>query len=333
MNPLVLVILVGALVLGGVGLVVWLVKRGTFEPDATNTDAGEERQELATRQRADDWTVPLRRRYKALPGPARTLVAVMVLLVIALAALMYQILQSGQPLTQAVDYRVAAGLIGLVGVVGGIRMERWFRARVRYAYIMYEREGERPRCERVPFMADSREFRDGDAIVKEVASSRLFGLVWRYRQVAERRGLRNSESLPEDVVEHMLPEHAWETPDGNVIIRTHSEGDQVLTGATEPDKTYSSPRQLSREEAIRLREERKRINAELTNTKATNAQLMRQIRTLRKQLKNEEYNEREDLIEDLGELLEQFAPLVNDQHETHESRPDPAEVMSNGGDD
>jgi hypothetical protein len=198
---------------------------------------------------------------------------------------------------------------------------------------MYEREGERPRCERVPFMADSREFRDGDAIVKEVANSRLFGLVWRYRQVAERRGLRHSESLPEDVVEHMLPEHAWETPDGNVIIRTHSEGDQVLTGATEPDKTYSSPRQLSREEAIRLREERRRINAELANVKATNAQLMRQIRTLRKQLKNEEYNEREDLIKDLGELLEQFAPLVNDQHDSQESRPDPAEVMANGGDD
>jgi len=48
MNPLVLVILVGALVLGGVGLVVWLVKRGTFEPDARNAKSSRRASGLTT---------------------------------------------------------------------------------------------------------------------------------------------------------------------------------------------------------------------------------------------------------------------------------------------
>jgi hypothetical protein len=332
-SPLVLILIVGGLLLAGVGLVIWLVKRGTFEPDATNTESGQERAELTAREQSGDWTVPLRRRYKALPGPARLFVGLMLVLVIGFAALMYQILQSGRPLGAVVDVRIAAASIGVLGIVAGVRLEQWARDRVRYAYVFYEREGSEPAAERVPFMATSREFRDGSEIVKEVAGSRLFGLVWRYRQVAERRGLRESESLPEDIVEHMLPEHAWETPDGNVVIRTHAEGDKVLTGATEPDKTYSSPRQLSREEAIKLREERRRINAELSNVKATNAELMRQIRQLRKRIKNEEYHERQDLITDLGELLEQFAPLVNDHHDNQPARrPDPAEALQNGGD-
>lgn len=331
MSPLVLILIVGGLLLAGVGLVVWIVKRGTFEQ--ANTQSSEERSELSARNRAEDWTVPLRRRYKALPGPARFLVGVLVLLVVAFSALMYHILQSGKPLGQVVDVRLAAASIGVIGVVGGIRLERSLRDRARYAYVFYERDNGDPDCERIPFMSRSREFRDGTEIVKEVSNSRLFGLVWRYRQVAERRGLRETDSLPEDIVEHMLPAHAWECPDGNIVIRTHAKGDKVLSGPTEPDKTYSSPRQLSREESIKQREERKRLQAELDNIKATNAQLMRQIRTLRKSIKNEEYHEREDLIDDLGQLLEQFAPLVNDQHDNGQSRPDPAEAIANGGDE
>lgn len=336
MNPLVLLILGTVLIFAGVGMILWLVKRGTFEPDATNTDTAAEREELRARDRADEWTVPLRRRYKTLPGAARIMIVVMAVLVVLLVAVVYRTLQAGRPLTALVDYRVAAGSLALLGVVAGVRVERSLRDRVRRAYVAYESEGGEPAVEVVPFMAGDREYRDGEQIVKEVASSRLFGLVWRYRQVAERRGLRESDSLPEDIVEHLIPDHAWETPDGNVVIRTREGGDEVLADPAQPDKAYSSPRQLSREESIKLREERRRIRAELNNVKATNAELMRQIRTLRKQLKNREYQEREDLIDELGEVLEQFAPLVNDQfssNQSTETRPDPAEVVKNRGAD
>ncbi|WP_338904352.1 hypothetical protein [Salinibaculum marinum] len=156
MSPLVLILIVGGTLLVGIGFIIWLVKRGTFEPDATNTDSGDERANLSARQRAEDWSVPLRRRYKALPGPARMLVATIVVLVVALAALMYQILQSGKPLGQVVDIRMAAATIGLIGIGGGLWLERWSRDRVRYAYVFYEREGGDPDSERIPFMTDSR---------------------------------------------------------------------------------------------------------------------------------------------------------------------------------
>lgn len=334
-NALVLLVVVGGALLVGLAGLMWLVKRGTFEPNATNTDTGEEREEMRARDRAEDFSVPLRRRVKALPGPARILILVMGALVVGFAALTYQILQAGKPLTQVVDVRIAAASLAVIGLAGGVRLERWLQSRVRYAYVFFEREGGAPDSEAVPFMADSREFRDGDEIVKEVSNSRLFGLVWRYRQVAERRGLRESESLPEDIVEHMVPDHAWECPDGNVVIRTHRSGDKVLTGAAEPDKTYSSPRQLSREESIKLREQRRRVNAELKNVKATNAELMRQIRKLRKKIKTEEYTERSDLLDDLDTLLESLAPLVNEHQDSNDRRPEPAEAVQNGsgGDD
>jgi len=63
---------------------------------------------------------------------------------------------------------------------------------------------------------------------------------------------------------------------------------------------------LRDERAIQLREQKKRKDAELQQVKATNAELYQQITKMRKRIKNDEYRDREELIEDFSEFSDMF---------------------------
>lgn len=302
-----------ALVLG----VIWLARSDILDP----SDDDESRDELRARQDSEDWTIPLRKRYKALPGPARILIIALTATAIAAAYALVQFFRTGAPADSFLNREVQYAIVGVVGVVGGIYVTRWFDRRAARVFVAYDSEDE-DEVESIPYMKDSTRVRNGEKVIKELSKGRLLGLWWRYRQVGERRELRESnQSLPEDLIEHQIPRHAIELPTGDYVVSTRADGDIVLSGGANPDKSYQSKNQMSYEESVRLRERYRRMRTRLRAAEATKAELSNEVKRLRKMIENREYREREDLINDLDKVLSSFEGILEPAASTNGYRP------------
>lgn len=296
------VVVGAAVVIGVVGGMIWLAKRGTFQPDAN--EATEDRAELEESVGRQDFQIPFRRRVSAWSGPYKVFVGSLVLLSLLGGFATYRIMKTGAPAQAYVTREVRYAIVGVVGIAGGARLYAWFDAQIGHLFVTYERAGEDPLVEKIPYARTRETRRDGKVRIPEVAQERLFGLFWRFRQVGEDRRLRGTDKPLDDVITQQVPDHAAELPDGSGwLVTTHEDGDRVLEGATSAaDVTYSSPNSLSDERAIQIREKQKRKNAELQAVKATNAELYGQIRKMRKKIENEEYQDRTELMDDLEDF-------------------------------
>lgn len=303
-------IVVGVLAaLAAVALAIYVGKRGILD----TSEEDQSRDEIRERQERDDWSIPARKRYKALPGPLRALAVATVLVGVAAAYGLTIYLRTGAPAGSFLTSEVQYAIVGVAGVFGGVYLTRKMDSRRARMWVAHEREGEEPAIDEIPFNTASRTIRNGATIVTELARHRIFGLFNRYRQVGERRELRSNNSLPSDRVEHNIPPHAVELPSGDVYIPTQEDGDRVLAGGSQADKTYRSKNQMSYEESVTLREKMSRMRSRMQAVKATNAQLMDDIKSMKKEIENREYQEREDLVDELGEMLEALAPALQMQ--------------------
>jgi hypothetical protein len=310
-------LLIGIVVaVGVVGGLIWLAKRGYFEPDVN--DDVEQREALADSTGDQDFRIPYRRRVSAWSLPYKVFVGSLGLLAVAGGVTAYQFMRTGSPAHQYVTLEVRYAIVAVVGVAGGVRLKGWFDSQVGYLDVIYERAGQEPLVERIPYAQQDVRRREGTTTVPEIAQSRFLGLFWRYRQVGEDRRLRGADKPLEDVINQAVPDHGVERPDGSgYVVRTCDGGDQVLEGATvTADVTYASPNSLSDERAIQVREEKKRKEAELRAVQATNAELNQQIRKMRKKIENEEYKDRTELMRDLADfsdMLNSFNVSIEDE--------------------
>ena len=310
-----------AVVLLVVGSLIYLGKRGFFEPD-TNEESQLEREELSDSVGAQDFRIPFRRRVSSWSGPYKVFVGSLGLLVVVGGVVAYQTMKTGSPVQQYITAEVRYGLVALVGIVGGVRLHSWFDGQIGTLYVTYERAATENIVEKVEFARKGVRRRNGVVTLPEVSESRLFGLFWRYRQVGEDRRLRAEDKPLDDVISHQVPDHGDELPKGDGwTVTTREGGDEVLAGATSTaDLTYASPNSLSDERATQLREQNRRKEAELRAVQATNAELYKQIKKMRKKIENEEYKDREALIEDFGDFSEMFSTLrVNISDDNSES--------------
>lgn len=294
-----------AVVVAIVGAILWLARSGYFEPDSTNEESQAEREELDARNR--DFNIPIRKRFGAWSAPMKVFVGSLVLLAVAVGIAAYQVMKTGSPAQQYLTREVRYALVAIVGVAGGVKLKSYMDEQIGHLQVTYERAGQRNLVEKIPFAKHATSVRDGAVRVPEVADSRLLGLFWRYRQRAEDRRLRGGEKPLDDVITHLVPSHGDELADGSGwLITTREEGDQVLAGDSLSDVTYASPNSLSDERATQIREKEKRKEAELQGIKATNAELYNQIRKMRKQIKNDEYRDRQELLDDFDRFSDQF---------------------------
>lgn len=291
-----------------VGGMIWLAKRGYFEPDVNEDTAGE-REEFAESVGEQDFRIPFRRRVGAWSAPMKVFVGSLVLLGIAAAFATYQVLKTGSPASQYLTREVRYGVVGIAGIGGGVHLKRWFDDQLAHVDVEYERAGQENIVERIPYVKNQVRRLEAATVVPVVAKNRLFGLFWRYRQVGEDRRLRSTDKPLDDIKHVKIPDHASERPDGSGFhVTTREDGDQVLKGATTTaDLTFSSPHSLSDERAVEIREKLSRKDAELRSVKATNAELYTQIRKLRKAIKNDEYEDRTQLMDD----LDQFSRMLS----------------------
>lgn len=292
---------VGAVVVVAVvGGVLWLARRGTFQQDSGD-ETGAEREELAESVGQQDFHIPFRRRIKTWSAPYKVFVGSLVLLGFGAGFAAYQVMKTGSPAHQYITREVRFAAVAVLGIGGGARLRAWSNNQIGHLDVAYERDGKEPVVERIPYLKGSERVRDGCVVVSEVAENRLFGLFWRFKQVGEDRRLRAEDKPLDDVIQHQIPEHGVERPDGSgYYVMTSQNGDTTLSGATSvADVTYSSPNSLSDERATQIREEKKRMKARLNATKATNAELYQRIDKLEKSIRNDEYDDRTQLMEDL----------------------------------
>jgi hypothetical protein len=316
-----------------VGSMIWLAKKGSFAPDSTNEESQEERQELEESVGSRDYNIPFRRRVGSWSGPMKLFVAACGLLAILVGYGTWDVMRTGAPASKYLTSEVRFAGIALVGVAGGVKMKSWFDAQIAYLTVEYERRGARDLIERIPYARTAVKHHGGRTFVQEVADSRLLGLFWRFRQVGEDRRLRGGEKPLDDVVTHQVPDHGKEVPgDHGYHVRTQEQGDVVLAGATSTaDLGYSSPSSLSSERAVELREEKKRKDASLNATKATNAHLQKQITSMEKKIKNEEYRDREELLDDFKRFKEMSSMRVEVEDTTERTNgQQPADEKANG---
>ncbi|WP_227132343.1 hypothetical protein [Halorubellus salinus] len=315
-----------------VGSMIWLAKKGFFAPD-TNEESQEERQELEESSGSQDFSIPFRKRARSWSGPYKMFVGSCVLLAVLVGYGAWDVMRTGAPASKYLTGEVRFAAIALVGVAGGVKLKAWFDSQIAYLTVEYERKGARDLIERVPYARTAVKNHGGRTYVQEVADSRLLGLFWRFRQVGEDRRLRGGEKPLDDVVTHQVPDHGKEVPgDHGYHVRTQEQGDIVLEGATSSaDVTYSSPSSLSSERAVELREEKKRKDASLNATKATNAHLQKQIRSMEKKIENNEYRDREDLLEDFSRFKEMSSMRVEVEDTTERTNgQQPADEKANG---
>lgn len=294
-----------AVVIAVVGALIWLGKKGFFEPDA-NEDAEEEREELGTAAGSQDFRIPYRRRVTAWSAPMKVFVGSLVLLGLGVGVAGYHVMKTGSPYQQFLTREVRYAGVALIGIAGGVRLKGWFDSQIEHLTVTYERAGQENLVEEIPFARTKVRRRDGVITIPEVADSRLLSLFWRFRQRGEDRRLRGGEKPLEDVITHLVPDHGDELPSGGFHVQTRKEGDEVLAGNSLADVTYASPNSLSDERATQIREEKKRKEAELQGVKATNAELYQEIRKMRKKIKNDEYRDRQELIEDFDKFSSFF---------------------------
>lgn len=293
-----------------VGTLIWLGKKGYFEPD-TNEGSQDEREELSESVGAQDFRIPFRRRVSSWSLPYKVFAGSLGLLLVVGGVATYQVMKTGSPIQQYMTREVRYAIVATVGVAGGVRLKGWFDEQVGTLAVIYERAGQENLVEQIPFAKKAVRRRNGAVTLPEVAESRLFGLFWRYRQVGEDRRLRGEDKPLDDVITHQVPGHGDELPDGTgFVVSTREDGDMVLQGATSTaDVTYSSPNSLSDERATQLREQKRRKEAELQAVQATNAELYKQIKKMRKKIQNEEYQDRTDLIEDFSDFADMYSTL------------------------
>lgn len=308
-------------VLTVVGSIVYLARKGLFEPDSTNEQSQEEREELSQSVGSQDFEVPFRKRVSAWSGPYKMLVASVVLLVLGSIVAAYQVMKTGSPVQQYATSEVRYAAVGVIGIGGGVWLKGWFDSQVGKLAVVYERAGQRNVVELIEYAKTGVRRRDGKVTVPEIESNRLLGLFWRYRQVGEDRRLRGTEKPLSDVITHLIPDHGDEMPDGEGwVVETKEEGDKVLTGATTTgDVTYRSPNTLSDEQATQNREKMKRKDAELDAVKSTNAELYTQVRKMRKKIENEEYQDRTDLMEDFDQFSQMLRTMTVELKEETDS--------------
>lgn len=302
-------LVIGAfVVISVVGSLIYLGKNGYFEPDDVNEQSQQDREQLSDSISSEDFQVPFRDRVSAWSGPYKALVVSIVLIMVGGGVATWQILKTGSPAQQYLTSEVRTAAIALIGVGGGVWLRGWFNRQVGRLILVYERAGQANIVDIVEYARTGARRKDGKVTVPEIASNRLFGLFWRYRQVGEDRRLRSGEKPLSDVVTHLVPDHGNELPNGEGwAVQTSADGDRVITGASSTaDVTYSSPNTLSDEQATKNREMLKRKDAVLNATKATNAELNQQIQKMQKKLENEEYAARSELIDDFDKFSDMF---------------------------
>lgn len=309
----------GAIMLGVIAVVilvggmVWLAKKGYFEPD-TNEGSLEERDELAEQVGEQDFRIPLRRRVKAWSLPMKVFVGSLALFVLAAAFATYRVMKTGSPADRYLTWEVQLGIVAAVAIAGGVHLERRFDEQIATVDVEYERTGQPNTTERFHYARNRARTVDGDTVVPVIADTRLLGLFHRYRQVGEERRLRGADKPLDDIFTIKVPPHATEKPGGGYHVTTKASesddraGDVVLKGATaSADLTFSSPNSLSDERAVEIREKINRKDAQLQAIKATNAQLQQELRKLRKAIENDEYEAEEDVLD----KLERFSDMMN----------------------
>lgn len=309
-----------------VGSMIVLARRGFFSPDG-NEESPEERAELEESVGSQDFHIPFRKRVRSWSGPYKLFVGTVVLLSLLVGYGVVDVVRTGAPAGKYLSSEVRFAGIALVGVAGGVKLKSWFDSQIAYLTVEYERMGGQDLVERIPYARTAVSRRNGRTFVQEVADSRLLGLFWRYRQVGEDRRLRGKETPLDDVITHQVPDHGKELPDDDGYhIRTQEGGDRVLEGATSAaDFAYSSPSSLSSQRSAEIREEKKRKDVKLNAVKATNAELQREITSLEKKIKNEEYHDREELVEDFEAFSDMLTTMRFEIEDTTENGTGPDE--------
>lgn len=306
-----------------ISVILVAFKSGWFSGDSR--DSREDKEELSTRDRRDEFRVPLRRRMHAWPLPLRIAAGVAVLLAIAFTFMSYQLTRTGSTgaLLTTETYMVS---FAVVGVIGGIWLQRWSDGRVEWLTIMFEDEDGGGTIVEEPYMPSETSVSNGSRIVQVCRDNRVLGLFWRFKQVADERKLRGKGKLPGDRLEVEIPSHAIEHDDG-LVIETSPEGDRVIEGPANPDVTYGSPNNLSYERSQQMRRENTQIKIKNKRIEAENTELSRSLDRLYTKIENAEHMERDDFKADVMELL---GPLMGMQQPGPGAQP-PVEGGEQGG--
>ncbi|ELZ40647.1 hypothetical protein C471_07686 [Halorubrum saccharovorum DSM 1137] len=328
---------IAVLVVVGIVGVTWVVSRRLLQNSGNATDAvdtpadspddPDDVSELGITDRAKSWT----RARKMLYGSAAAAA-------VLLSGGAWRVMQTGAPTSTLLSPEAGMVTIGVTGVVLGIRFHASQNDSTNPLYVQNEQPGGDDVVRKIPHPESEVTVRDGRPVVPELTPNPILGVFHRFKLLAEDRNLRSTRKPGSDRVEHMVPDHAVELPDGGWFVRTWASasdsGETILGSPSAPaDYTYSSPRSMSYAESTGQREEIRRMRIENRELRKTAAKAESELRSWRQTVLNEEFRNKEEMKEEFGEFTEQIATVLDaSQDGGSDDGDDSSDSVFDGGD-
>ncbi|WP_254810613.1 hypothetical protein [Natronosalvus amylolyticus] len=247
--------------------------------------------------------VPIRDRAKATSRTAKVFFGSLALLGIILAVFAYQTLRTGSPAEVMFSDQLLTALKVGIGVVAGIMISNIGQRYEGQLINVYEGDDGNTREEIIPIDVRNVGSDEGNPIVKEYSQSRLFGVFRRYKHCAEEPELENTHRAPGKVIEHQIPDHAFQV-DSTTWVNLTTKQNDTENPDTRPDYVYSSPVELSYEKYIDMKQKIRRQDTKMRGLEATLATVEREFSKIERLLLSGDHKTEQDVRNQIKEIAQ-----------------------------
>lgn len=286
----------------------WFVTRwGVFDDDTE--DEGAERIDRDQQNQRELDRIPIRDKHRQLTLPMKVLIVAAFLVSGAIGFYTYQFFKTGNPTEFAYIRELQYMVVAVVGVGGGVLFKDHINGRLGKLEIDFESTDgtDIDQTSTVWFLWSETQARDdGTLKVKALFPSLILRLFPRKRLVGHDPRLRGDRPLGKRI-KYEVPRSARELEDG-FYIRT--QGEKIVGGAasTDVDVRFKPPYELPYEAYVAQREQRKKMQLRLESAQAKRAEAEQQLQELKKLVKNNEYQERVEVLDEIERITDIVMP-------------------------
>lgn len=313
-------IAIGIIAVAIVLLIIWALDRwNVFGDDRENPDSGTDRVKQEAR-RSGDYSVSWLKKHKTLTMPAKVIVLAVGGIILSTGVYAYFTFKAGAPAEVPYANALQAGVIAIIGILGGVTYRaKKDRDRGRLDIIYEDQGGDEESTETIWYgKSEATTNTHGNKIVYEHFPTRILGLFGRRKLVAHDRELRSRRTVLSDRIAHEIPSHAVEIDADHYQIRTQAQ--ETTEGVSNAaDYQYRSPIEMPYESYLQQKEQIEKYKMRLDTKDAKLGEAQSLLSDLQRRMQDSERFDRQDAREEIMETLERL-PAPQRSVEVHQDR-------------
>lgn len=261
----------------------------------------------------DSAGIPLGKRVTAISTTGKVMFGSVFLLVLYIAAVLYQTFRTGSPAEFLYTQYLSSGALVLFGVAAGVAGKNVAESNHGWLHVVYESDSGEPKpAERIPVDVQAVEAdNEGNPVVTEYKRRRILGLFRRQKLVAEDPTLQATDRPPGKAIVHQIPDFAEQIGENEWVIRTQDR-DDVSSPGQKADYVYRQPIELSYEQYVEEREAKKRLEIKHRGLQSRFGAVTTEMRKLRRMLKSGKHKEEEQILTKVERIVDMVMPEEDD---------------------